>query len=393
MFRLPEIQQGLREFGFDAWVLFDFRGSNTLARRILQVPDDAHTSRRFCCVIPAEGTPQKIVHRIESGILSHLPGETSVYLTWQELEAAIGTAVAGCQRVAMEYSARNANPYIARVDAGTVELIRSFGCDVDGSGDLVSLFEATLSDAQLAAHLAASEVTNAAFNRAWQFIADGIRHQGAVEELAVQQVILDHFSEHGLVTDHPPIVAVNGNGGDPHYETGTGASTSITSDCFVLIDQWARHDHEDGIFSDLTRCGFTGTQIPEHYADVFRIVATGRDAGIDLVRTKLAAGETLEGWQVDRVVRDVITEAGYGEAFCHRTGHSLGRETHGNGTHIDDLETHETRRILPRTLFTIEPGIYLPEFGIRSEVNVFVHADNTIQVTGGEIQSKPQRVV
>lgn len=393
MFSLPAIQQGLRDFGFDAWVLFDFRGSNVLARRILQIPDDAISTRRYCCVIPASGTPQKIVHRIENQTLDHLPGDTTVYLTWQELEAAIESAVSGCQRVAMEYSARNANPYIARVDAGTVELVRSFGCQVDASGDLISLFEATLSDAQLEAHLQASEVTNASFERAWDFIARGIRDHGGVEELAVQQEILDHFSEHGLITDHPPIVAVNGNGGDPHYETGTGANTTITADCCVLIDQWGRHDHADGIYSDLTRCGYTGTKIPDRYAEVFRIVAAGRDAGIECVRSTLAAGEPLQGWQVDRAVRDVISDAGYGDAFCHRTGHSLGRETHGNGTHIDDLETHETRLILPRTLFTIEPGIYLPEFGIRSEVNVFVHADNRIQVTGGQIQSKPHCIV
>lgn len=393
MFDLPAVQKSLRDFGFDAWVLYDFRGSNLLARRILQIPDGAIASRRYCYVIPAEGTPHKIVHRIEGQMLSHLPGETVTYLRWQELEAAIEGAVSGCRRVAMEYSPRNANPYIARVDAGTVELVRSFGCDVDGSGDLISMFEATLSDAQLDAHLAASEVTNSAFDRAWTFIADEIRVHGGVEELAVQQQILQHFADHDMITDHPPIVAVNQNGGDPHYETGTGADTRITANCCVMIDQWGRHDHADGIYSDLTRCGYTGTDIPDHYAEVFGIVTAGRDAGIECVRSTLAAGQPLEGWQVDDAARQVITDAGYGDAFCHRTGHSLGRETHGNGTHIDNLETRETRRILPRTLFTIEPGIYLPEFGIRSEVNVFVHSDNSIQVTGGLIQSEPHRIV
>ncbi len=392
-FSLEAVQQALRDFGFDAWVLYDFRGSNVLARRILQVSDDITTSRRYCCVIPAAGAPRKIVHRIESQVLDHLPGETSVYLTWQEFEQAMAAALRGTSRVAMEYSPRNANPYIARVDAGTVELVRSSGCDIDGSGDLISLFEATLSDSQLEAHLAASDVTNAAFDRAWELIAQGIRDHGDVDERDVQQAILQQFADHDMIVDHPPIVAVNENGGDPHYETGTGANTTITADCYVLIDQWGRHDHDDGIYSDLTRCGYTGTTIPEHYAEVFRIVAAGRDAGIECVRSKLAAGEPLQGWQVDDAVRRVITDAGYADAFCHRTGHSLGRETHGNGTHIDNLETHETRRILPRTLFTIEPGIYLPEFGIRSEVNVFVHADNSIQVTGGPVQTEPHRIV
>ncbi len=393
MFDTAAVQQTLREFQFDGWLMYDFRGSNMLARRVLQIPDDAIATRRYFYFIPAEGTPRKIVHRIETGVLSHLPGDKAIYLTWQELETALSDAVSGSSRVAMEYSVRNANPYIARVDAGTVELVRSFGCDVDGSGDLISLFEATLSESQLAAHLAASNVTNEAFSKAWQYIADEIRQHGSVEELAVQRMILQHFSDNGLMTDHPPIIAVDANSGNPHYETGTGGNTAITADSFVLIDQWARHAHVDGIYSDLTRCGYTGHDVPDRYTNVFRIVAAGRDAGIERVRSALAAGETLEGWQVDDAVREIIVAAGYGEKFCHRTGHSLGRETHGNGTHIDNLETHETRRILPRMLFTIEPGVYLPEFGIRSEVNVFVHADQTIQVTGGMIQRELQRIV
>ena len=393
MFDLPSVQKALRDFQFDGWLLYDFRGSNVPARRILQVPDNITTSRRYYYFIPAEGRPHKIVNRIESGVLSHLPGDSAIYLSWQELEAALSATVSGCPRIAMEYSTRNANPYIARVDAGTVELVRSFGCEVASSGDLVSLFEATLSDAQLNAHLAASNVTNEAFSRAWQYIAEEIRQQGSVEELAVQQLILQHFTDNGLTTDHPPIVAVNANSGDPHYETGAGEQTVITADSFVLIDLWARHDHVDGIYSDLTRCGYTGNDVPDRYTNVFQVVAAGRDAGIEFVRSTLAKGERIEGWQVDDVVRQLIDSAGYGGAFCHRTGHSLGRESHGNGTHIDNLETHETRRILPRMLFTIEPGVYLPEFGIRSEVNVFVRTDQTIQVTGGLIQEELQRIV
>lgn len=390
---LAAIQDAIRAFGFDGWLLYDFRGSNVLARRILNIADDAIASRRFCYFVPVQGQPTRLVHRIESGILDHLPGTKKEYLTWQEFEDGIHGAVRGHARLAMEYSPRNANPYIARVDAGTVELVKSFGCGVDSSGDLVSMFEATLSDAQLAAHLAASKVTDASFDRAWKFIADKVRNDGGVYELEVQDLILSHFAENDVITDHPPIVAVNENGGDPHYETGSGKNTRITSDCCVMIDQWARHDHADGIYSDLTRCGYTGRNVPQYYSKVFEVVAAGRDAGIECVRSALAAAEPLEGWQVDDAVREIITEAGFGEAFCHRTGHSLGQETHGNGTHIDNLETHETRRILPRTLFTIEPGVYLPEFGIRSEVNVFIHADNTVQVTGGEIQSVPHLIV
>ena len=393
MFDLTGIQSALTDFGFDGWLLYDFRSSNPLARQLLQMPDDSITSRRYCCFIPAEGPPQKLVHRIESGILEHIPGETVVYLRWQDFEDGIGRMVRGLRRVAMEYSPRNGNPYIARVDAGTVELVRSFGCAVDGSGDLISLFEATLSDAQLQFHLKASEITDASFERAWKFISDEIRIRSGVEETAVQELILEHFAEHGLITDHPPIVAADANGGDPHYETGTGQKTVIRPGSCVLIDQWARHDDPDGVYSDLTRCGYAGDVIPDRYAEVFGIVATSRDAGIAFVRESCAEQVELQGWQVDDAVRRVIEDAGYSEAFCHRTGHSLGRETHGNGTHIDNLETHETRRILPRTLFTIEPGIYLTEFGIRSEVNVFIHADGTVQVTGGPVQTEVVRIL
>jgi len=393
MFDFRAIQVALNDFGFDGWLLYDFRNSNPLAQRILQISEGVIASRRYCCFIPADGPPQKLVHRIESGILDHLPGEKTIYLRWQELEDGIGRMVSDCRRIAMEYSPRNANPYIARVDAGTVELVRSFGCDVGESGDLISQFESTLSDVQLQAHLAASEVTNASFERAWSFIAGEIDARGVVEELAVQELILQHFSEHKLITNHPPIVAVDANGGNPHYETGTGTNTAIRAGSCVLIDQWARHDHADGIYSDLTRCGYAGIDVPDRYAEVFEIVAAARDAGIACVRDTFSRGTSLRGWQVDDAVRSVIEKAGYGEAFCHRTGHSLGRETHGNGTHIDNLETHETRRILPRTLFTIEPGIYLPEFGIRSEVNVYIHADNTVQVTGGPVQTDVVQIV
>ena len=386
MFDLKSIQSALVEFGFDGWLLYDFRGSNVLAQRILQMPPGFMASRRYFYFIPANGTPKKLVHRIESDALDHLPGDKVVYLRWQELEAAIQAIVAGQKNVAMEYSSRNGNPYISRVDAGTVELVRSFGCEVVSSGDLISLFESTLTDAQLASHLEASEVTNAAFARSWKFIADQVRDKGFVEEMAVSDEIMRHFAENQMTTYHPPIVGVNGNGGNPHYETGTGADTKIVEGSFVLVDLWAKQDKPGAIYSDLTRTGFVGTSVPEKYTKVFNIVAAGRDAGVECVKSAFAAGRQPQGWEVDDAVRGVIEASGYGKDFCHRTGHSLAQEVHGNGTHMDNLETHETRRILPRTLFTIEPGIYLPEFGIRSEIDVYIHADGQVQVTGGPIQ-------
>jgi len=387
MFDLKSIQSALSEFGFDGWLLYDFRGSNVLAQRILQMPHGFMASRRYFYFIPANGTPKKLVHRIESDALDHLPGDKVIYLRWQELEAAIQAIVGEHRNVAMEYSPRNGNPYISRVDAGTVELVRSFGCEVVSSGDLISLFESTLTDAQLTSHLEASEVTNAAFARTWKFIADQVRAHGFVEEIAVSDEIMRHFAENKMTTYHPPIVGVDGNGGNPHYETGTGADTKIVEGSFVLVDLWAKQDKPGSIYSDLTRTGFVGTSVPEKYTKVFNIVAAGRDAGVECVKSAFDAGRQPQGWEVDDAVRGVIEAAGYGKDFCHRTGHSLAQEVHGNGTHMDNLETHETRRILPRTLFTIEPGIYLPEFGVRSEIDVYIHADGGVEVTGGPIQT------
>jgi Xaa-Pro dipeptidase len=398
MFDLSAIQQALLSFQLDGWLLCDFRGNNLPALRILGMPDGFRASRRFFYFIPAVGTPVKLVHRIETGVLSNLPGDTLIYLKWQELEQGLRSMVSGMSQVAMEYSPKNANPYISRVDAGTVELVRSFGADVVSSGDLISQFESTLSAEQLQSHLAASELTAAAYDKAWKFIADQVRRAGGVDEMAVCDVILQHFADHQMVTSHSPIVAVGPNSGNPHYETGTGSNTWITRDSFVLIDLWAKLDQPEAVYSDLTRTGFVGTEVPEYYSKVFQIVADARDAGIRCVQEAFEADIPLLGWQVDQATRAVIEAAGYGADFCHRTGHNLGQETHGNGTHMDNLETHETRRILPRTLFTIEPGIYLPTFGIRSEINVYIHesqgeplsdgapGQDRVQVTGLPIQ-------
>lgn len=385
MFDLSAIQQALRTFRCDGWLLYDFRGSNLLARRILDLDGQTPGSRRFLYCIPAEGPPRKLVHRIESGALDHLPGEKTVYLTWQELEAGIKHLLYGIKTVAMEYSPRNSNPYISRVDAGTIEVVKSCGANPVPSGDLIQLFEATWDDAQWAMHLEAAKHTNSAYPRAWKFIADRIRTQGSVTEREVQQEIMQHFAEHAMTTYHPPIVGVGPHSGDPHYETG---DAPMREGDFVLIDLWAKLDKPHSVYSDLTRVGFIGTNVPEKYDSIFQIVANARDAGIARVRQAFSAGEELEGWQVDQATRDVIHAAGYGDAFVHRTGHSIGQETHGNGANMDNLETHEQRRVLRRTCFSIEPGIYLAEFGVRSEINVFVDGSGEVHVTGGDLQRR-----
>lgn len=383
MFDLDAVQSSLREFGLDGWLLYDFRGLNVLASRVLGFGAEGMFSRRWMYWIPASGEPHKLVHRIEDSALHHLPGEKTIYLRWQEFEEGVAALVDGSSRIAMEYSPRNANPYVARVDAGTIELVRESGVEIVSSGDLIQIFEATWDDEQWQMHLDAAKVTDAAYEVAWRMIAEAVRSGSGVEEAAVRDAIMEHFAAHGCTTYHGPIVGRGPHSGSPHYETGEGEETLIEEGDFVLIDLWCKLDRPGAVYSDVTRTGFVGETVPDQYTEVFKVVAAGRDAGITCVRDAFAAGRPLQGWEVDNAVRTVIAEAGFGEYFRHRTGHNIGQEVHGNGAHMDNLETREERRVLPRTCFSIEPGIYLPEFGIRSEVDVYVDADGEVHVTGG----------
>ncbi len=393
MLDISAVQAALTEYDFDGWLLYDFRGSNVLAKRVLGIGDDVMGSRRFMYFIPKEGEPRKLCHRIEAGMLDHLPGEKTIYLKWQELEAGVASLVSGSKRIAMEYSPRNANPYISRVDAGTVELVRSNNVEVANSGDLIQLFEATLDEDQEASHFEASKLTHEAFLIVWQLIADTVRKDGSIEEMTVSDRIMKHFADNAMETYHPPIVGVGPNGGDPHYETGTGANTVIKEGDLVLVDLWAKMSRPGAIYSDQTRMGFVGTECPTKYEEVFAVACAGRDAGIKCVKDAFASSTPLQGWEVDDATRAPIEAAGLGEFFVHRTGHNIGQEVHGNGAHIDNLETKETRRILPRTCFSIEPGIYQPEFGVRTEIDVYIGADGEVHVTGGELQSKVECIL
>jgi Xaa-Pro aminopeptidase len=386
-FQLSKIQESIRLAGLDGWLLYDFRGSNPLARRVLGFSSDKFLSRRWFYFIPASGEPQQLVHRIEPNALSHLPGRRQVYLRWQELENGVQQLISGCRQIAMEYVPRNANPYISRVDAGTVELVRSAGVDIVSSGDLIQRFEAVWDDDQWAMHLEAAQHVREALETSFRFIREKILHNGSVHELEVQKVIVDYYSAHGLFTDHGPIVARGPHSGDPHYEPQPGDHGMIRRADFVLIDLWAKLKKPRAVYSDLTWTCFVGDCVPENFTTIFNIVAAARDAAIQRVRDAFSRHENLQGWQVDHAARSVIESAGYGEFFCHRTGHSIGEETHGNGANMDSLETREERQVLPGTCFSIEPGIYLPEFGVRSETNVFVDRQGVVHVTGGELQS------
>jgi Xaa-Pro aminopeptidase len=386
VFDLARVQQALQRQGLDGWLLYDFRGLNILAQRIVGLAEKK-LSRRWFYFIPATGAPQKLVHAIEPAALDHLPGERKiVYRRWQDLEAGVAQLVVGSKTLAMEYSPKNANPYISRVDAGTVELVRSIGPEVVSSGDLIQEFEATWDDGQIAMHLAAAEVTNAAYDITWKFIADEIKAHGQTTEMAVQRRIMAHFAEHRCTTYSPPIVGVGPHSGDPHFETCEAKDTAIRPGDFVLVDLWCKLDRPRAVYSDLTRVAYVGETVPEKYAKIFGIVAQARDAGIAAATAAFAAGRPILGADVDHATRAVIDAAGYGDFFTHRTGHNIGQEVHGNGAHMDGLETKEDRRVIPRTCFSIEPGIYLPEFGVRSEINVLVMPDGQVRVTGGELQ-------
>jgi len=393
MIDISAIQSALRDFGIDGWLLYDFRGSNLLAQRVLGLAPSEVGSRRYAYCIPARGEPRKLVHRIEEGALSALPGSKTVYLRWQEFEQGLGHLVSGLKRVAMEYSPDNAIPYVSRVDAGTIELVKKLGVEVVSSGDLIQVFEAAWDDEQERSHFDAAVQTNAAYTRAWRFIAEAVRRGTVVDEIAVQAEILKHFAENDLETEHPPIVAVGPHSGNPHHETSSGPGSEIRDGDFVLIDLWAKLKRPRAVYSDLTRVGFVGQTVPPRYTEIFQIVAKARDAAIETVRAAFAEKRPLSGCDVDRAARHVIESAGYGDRFVHRTGHSIGQETHGNGANIDDLETHDTRRILPRTCFSIEPGIYLPEFGVRSEVNVYIDRGGKVHVTGGPVQTAVVRIL
>lgn len=393
MFDLAAVQAALRDAGLDGWLLYDFRGSNILAQRVVDLTEKK-LSRRWFYYVPASGDPKKLVHAIEPAALDHLPGKSkTVYRRWQDLESGVGGLVAGAKKVAMEYSPRNANPYIGKVDAGTIELVKSYGVELVPSGDLIQLFEATWDDAQEKSHFEAAKHCRTAYDVAFQFIAEEIRKNGSVTEGAVQTRIMKHFADNKLTTYSPPIVGVGPHSGDPHYETTPTSATPIKPGDFVLIDLWAKQDQPRSVYADYTRVVFVGATVPEKYAKIFAIVAAARDSGIKCVKDAFAAKKPLLGWEIDAATRAVIEKAGYGDQYTHRTGHNIGQEVHGNGAHIDGLETREDRRIIRRTCFSIEPGIYLPDFGVRSEVDVYIDKDGAVHVTGGEPQTEVHTIL
>ena len=371
-FELSAIQQALREDGLDGWLLYDFHGSNPIARRVAGLDGGGKlTTRRWYYLIPASGEPRALVHRIEPHSLAHLPGSRRIYAGRAELEAGLDFLVRGMRRIAMEYSPACAIPYVSRVDAGTVERVRSVVAEVVSSGDLVQRFEAVWDAAALASHRTASEHLYRIKDRAFELIADRVA-SGTLTEYAVQQAMAEWFADAGLVTDCPPVVAASESSGNPHYLPTAEDHRPIRREQVVLLDLWGKLDRPGAVYADITWVGFTGSQVPPGAASIFGAAREARDAAVALVTERVTAGRPISGWEVDRAARDVIDDAGYGDRFMHRTGHSLGEEVHGNGVHMDDYETHDERRLIAGTGFTIEPGVYLDDFGVRTEINVYV---------------------
>ena len=384
-----EIQQAVRKTcGAEGWLFYDFRHSDPLSYRVLHIDPARHVTRRWYYWIPCQGEPVKLLHRIEPHTLEVLPGESVLYVSWDEQHASLARILKGVRRVAMQYSPMNAIPYISRVDAGTIELIRSFGIEVVTSADLVQQFEAVWSDHQLASHNEAAQKLRLIVDEAFRYVKESVTSHIALNEYGLQQFILSRIAAHGLVTSSAPIAAVNAHSADPHYGPSPEGSVPIRDGDLLLIDLWAKPPAAGSVYADITWTGFVGHTVPRHHQDIFKIVKTARDEAVSFVRDHVRRGHFPCGWEVDDVCRHVISQAGYGEQFVHRTGHSIGEEVHGNGANIDNLETRDSRRLMPRTCFSIEPGIYLPgEFGIRSELDVYI-SDRDAVVYGQPVQTE-----
>jgi Xaa-Pro dipeptidase len=379
---ISAIQQVLAADGLDGWLLYDFHGSNPIAASLTGLAASGKmTTRRWYYLIPAEGEPRGLVHAIERHNLDDLPGSKEPYAGRAQLAEGLKRLLAGHRRVAMEYSPKCAIPYVSRVDAGTVEAVRALGVEVVSSGDLVQRFEAAWSPAALETHRTASAALYRIKDRAFAFTREALGGGRALTEFALQQQMVRWFEEEGLISDSAPIVAAQENAGNPHYGPTETAHRAIGPDEILLLDLWGRRPEAGSVFADITWVGFTGSRVPEEYRQAFDAAARGRDAAIALVQEAARQGRELRGWEVDRAARDVIERAGFGRYFIHRTGHSLGDSVHGNGVHMDDYETHDERRLIPGTGFTIEPGVYLDRFGIRTEINMYVGEREAV-VTG-----------
>jgi Xaa-Pro dipeptidase len=383
---IEDIQAALREEHLDGWLFFDHHQRDPLAYRILKLDPKHIATRRWYYFIPAQGDPQGLVHAIESGVLAGLPGEVQKYSSWGAQLDGVRRLLAGSRKIAMQYSPNCSIPYVSLVDGGTIELVRAAGVEVVTSANLVQLFEARWTAKQLEMHLEAGRRVDRVRAEAFQKIAAALHSGHAITEWDVNRFIRAGFEKSGLITDHGPIVAANANMSNPHYEPEPQGSREIRMGDAVLIDMWAKLDRPSAVFYDITWTGYCGPTPPSALQNIFEIVRDARDRAVQRVQTAVSAGEVIHGFDVDDAARSYIRDRGFGEYFVHRTGHSIGEEVHGTGANMDNLETHDERKIIAGTCFSVEPGVYLPEFGIRSEINVYV--GTTEALVTGEVQQK-----
>ncbi|MXV84121.1 M24 family metallopeptidase [Candidatus Poribacteria bacterium] len=401
--KTTEIQAELAALGLDAWLLYDFRGINPIAQNVAGLAE-AHITRRWFCLIPAQGEPRWLVHKIETSNFTSVQGTVALYAGWEELNEKMRALLAtpqpplsggqdgdfGIKTVAMEYSPNAEIPYVSRVDAGTLEWIRSMGVAVHTSAELAQRMEARLSEAQATGHQMSAHLVLQAKDYAFKWIGSQLRDGKTITEYDVQQVILGQFDEMGLVTDYPPIVAANAKSSDPHYAPTSTDTQEIKIGDFILIDLWAKQKDPDAVFADTTWVAYADTTVPARYVEIFDIVKEARDRAVRFIREKWDADERIHGYEVDDCVRGYITEKGYGEFFIHRTGHNIGTVIHGNGVNLDNLETRDARALISGICFSIEPGIYLTDFGVRTEIDVFLAGPGRdgVKVTTAPVQNR-----
>jgi Xaa-Pro aminopeptidase len=380
---LAAIQSALRDQHLDGWLFYDHHNRDPLGYRILGLAANQHVTRRWYYFVPAEGEPKKLVHRIESGRLDAVPGARVEYSSWQELEAKLEAMLSGATKIAMQYSPRNAIMYVSLVDAGTVEVLRSLGKEVVSSADLVSQFEAVLTEEQMATHYEAQRRLDEILAEGWKEIGRRVRADESTDEYSMVMFLQQAIERAGMVTEHGPNVSVGSNSADSHYEVSHASSKPIRRGDFVLIDIWAKlANRPEAVWYDITWTGVVDREPTERERLIFNTVRDARDASIAVVKQAFAAGTQIAGWQADDASRAVIRAAGFGDYFTHRTGHNIATELHGNGAHLDNLETHDERLILPNTCFSVEPGLYFKgEFGVRNEVNMITRPGKA-EVTG-----------
>ncbi len=389
---LQRIQEELRKEKLGGWLLCDFHNRDHLAYRVLGLDSNKMTTRRWFYFIPAKGEPRKLVHTVEKGKLDSLPGAKLVFLSWEQLHASLKKLLGPAKKIAMQYSPKNNIPYVSMVDAGVVELVKSFGHKIVSSANLVQKFEAVIGEEGYRLHKEAGVVIDRIRADAFNKIRDAVAGNTGTTEYEIQQFIMKRFADNGLVTTDPPIVGTNEHPADPHFECTPSNARPFRRGDTVLLDMWAKKNPPGAIYYDITWVGFIGDTPPAKYVKIFEAARNGRNAAIRFVKEKFAGGKQCHGWEVDDVCRNVVKKAGFGKFFLHRTGHSIGEEVHGNGVNIDNLETKDERRLVPGCCFSVEPGIYLEgEMAVRTEINMFVRHDGVPEVTG-EMQEELVRI-